>query len=344
MSNNSDLNKSKCRVVVDVMGGDYAPQNAVVGAINAFDERKNFELILVGKKEEVKKVIKNNNLTFNESNIVNADEVIEMGDSPLQSIKSKPNSSIVVGTNLVKENKADAFVSAGNTGAVSAASTLIMGRLEGIERPTIGTKIPSESGLCTVFDVGAFVDSKPQHLFGYAVMATCFVKEIYGIEKPTIGLLSVGDEEEKGNKLTKETFELLKKSKLNFTGNIEGKDVLKGKINIVLCDGFLGNILLKFGESFPGLLKAMLSQYAENSFLNKIKIGLLKNSIKEAMKPLDYEEEGGIPLLGVKGISIIGHGRSTPKAFKYMVFRAVEIYDKNIVDKIEKSIKNYIVN
>ncbi len=341
---NTDLNKSKCRIVVDAMGGDYAPDNAVEGAVQASEKNKDFDLFLVGKKEEIINVLTKKNLTFNENFIVDAKQIIEMGESPVSALKLKPESSIVLGAKMVKEGKADAFVSAGNTGACVSASTLIIGRLKGVERPTIGTFFPNETGITTLFDVGAFVDSKPQHLLGYAVMANIFVKEIYKIEKPTIGILSVGEEDEKGNKVTKETSELLRKSSLNFVGNIEGRDVLKGKTNIVICDGFVGNILLKFGESVPKLLRHLLKKYAEKSLLNKLKVGILKNSLKEALLPLDYQEHGGVPLLGVKGISIIGHGSSTPKAIMNMVFRAKEMYDRNLVHKIETSLKDFIIN
>jgi phosphate acyltransferase len=242
----------------------------------------------------------------------------------------------------LKDKLADAFVSAGNTGAVVTASTLIMGRIAGVERPTIGTFMPSAAeDVCTVFDVGAFVDSKPQHLFGYAVMSSIFVKEIFNIANPTIGILSTGEEDEKGNKATKEAHAILKKSNLNFVGNIEGNDVLKGKVNIVICDGFIGNILLKFGESVPKFLKHLLKHYAEKNIFNKLKVGIIKSVLKEVLKPLDSQNYGGVPLLGVKGISIIGHGSSSVLAIKNMVLRAKEMYDKNLITKIEKSLEEY---
>jgi len=326
---------SKCRIVVDAMGGDYAPQNAVAGAIDAFNQMKDFDLILVGKKNQIIEVIKSNNLSFDERNILDTDEVIQMGDSPTSALKSKPNSSIVKGAQLVRDSKADAFVSAGNTGAVAAAGTLIIGRLTGVERPTIGTYIPNLTGITTVFDVGAFVDSKPQHLLGYAKLANVYVKELYDTEKPSIGLLSVGEETEKGNKLSKETFELLKNSNLNFLGNIEGGDILTGKVNIVICDGFIGNILLKFGESFLRILKPMLKKTADANLIDKIKIGISKNTIRKTFKVFDPNDYGGIPLLGVKGIVIIGHGSSTITGIKNMVLKAREMHQKELIKKLE---------
>ncbi len=338
---NSESNTKKCRIVVDAMGGDFAPQNAVIGAIQAYNENKNFELFLVGKEDEIKKVIKENNLTYDSSKIINADQVIEMGDSPTNAIKTKQDSSIVVGAKLVSDKKADAFVSAGNTGAMMAASTLIMGRIPGVGRPTIGALMPSKAGTSLVFDVGASVDSKPKHLLEYAIMGTIFAKEIYGVENPRVGILSVGEEESKGNEVSLAAAAMLKKTNLNFIGNIEGRDILEGSVNVIVCDGFVGNVLLKFGEGVLSLLKAKFKQYASKGLLNKLKILLVKNAMREILKDFDYQEHGGVPLLGVNGISIIGHGSSTPKAIKNMVLRANEMYEKNLIAKIESSIKQY---
>jgi glycerol-3-phosphate acyltransferase PlsX len=337
----SNTKISKCRIVVDAMGGDYAPQNAVLGAIDAYNEKKDFDLFLVGKSDQIINVIKSNNLSFDEKNIFHADEVIDMGDSPTSSLKTKPHSSIVIGAQLVSEGKADAFVSAGNTGAVATAGTLLIGRLKGVERPTIGTYIPNLTGVTTVFDVGAFVDSKPHHLLSYAQLANVYIREMFEIQNPTIGLLSVGEENEKGNKLTKETFELLKNSNLNFYGNVEGGDILTGKVNIIICDGFVGNILLKFGESFLKILKPMLKKTADANFLDKIKIGISRNSIRKTFKVFDPNDYGGIPLLGVKAITIIGHGSSSTDGIKNMVLKAREMHNKNLIKKIEKSIEQY---
>jgi glycerol-3-phosphate acyltransferase PlsX len=323
------------------MGGDYAPQNAVVGAIEAFNS-SDFELILVGKEKEILDVLKNNNLEFNKDCIVNADEVITMADKPTEALKTKRNSSIFIGTQLVKEGKADAFVSAGNTGAVMAASTLILGRIKGVSRPTIGTFFPSSGEVTTIFDVGSNVDAKAQWLFEYAVMGSIFVKEIYGVKTPTIGLLNVGEEDGKGNEAAQAAFKLIKQSNLNFLGNIEGRDILAGKANVVVCDGFIGNIILKFGESVPKLLKSLLKDYAEKSLGNKLKIGLVKGALKEVFAPFDPAGYGGVPLLGVNGITIIGHGSSSVLAIKNMVLRAKEMYDKNLTKKIEESLNLYL--
>ena len=337
----SNSKNSKCRIIVDAMGGDYAPQNAVVGAIDAYNEKKDFELFLVGKKDEILKVIKSNQLLFDDNNIIHTDEIIEMGDSPTSALKSKPNSSIVKGAQLVKEGKADAFVSAGNTGAMMSASTLIMGRIPGVGRPTIGAEMPNVYGVCYLYDVGAGKDAKPSHLFEYAIIGTIYAKEMGGIKNPSVGLLSMGEEEGKGNEVSNDAFNLLKNSKLNFIGNVEGRDILTKQVDIIVCDGFVGNIILKFGESVPKLLKHLLTQTAEANFVDKLKVGLSKGTLKKSLKSLDYQEHGGVPLLGVNGISIIGHGSSTPKAIKNMVLKAREMYNKDLIKKIENSIKEY---
>ncbi|MDZ7763560.1 MAG: phosphate acyltransferase PlsX [Melioribacteraceae bacterium] len=252
---------SNCKIAVDAMGSDFRSRNDVVGALQAFNEKKDFELLLVGEKSKILEVIKKEDLSFPEENIVHAPEQIKMSDSPTAAIRTKKNSSIVVGSQLVKDKKADAFVSAGNTGAVLAASTLIIGRIPSVGRPTIGASFPNETGKFTLlFDAGASVDSKAQHLFEYAILGTIFSQEIYGIEKPKVGLLSVGEEEEKGNELTFAAHKLLNESKLNYVGNVEGRDVLNGNIDVIVCDGFVGNIVLKFGESVIGFLKAEIEK------------------------------------------------------------------------------------
>lgn len=333
--------KNQCKIIVDAMGGDFAPHNAVEGAVLAQNDFRDIQVFLVGKEEIIKGVLKEKKLLFDENNIINATQVIEMGDSAASSLKSKPESSIVVGCQFVKDRKADAFVSAGNTGAMMTASTLLIGRIKGVGRPTIGAEFPSTRGVCYLYDVGAGKDAKPNHLFEYALMGVIYAKEMGGIVNPSVGLLSMGEEENKGNEVTLAAYKIFKDSSLNFIGNVEGRDILNGPADVVICDGFVGNIILKFGESVPKLLKHLLQQTANKSFFDKLKIGLSKNSLKKSLKSMDYQEHGGVPLLGVNGISIIGHGSSSPKAIKNMVLRAKEMYDKKLNEKIESSINQY---
>ncbi len=330
---------SPVRIVVDAMGGDFAPNNDVLGAVEAQNSFSGIEVILVGDKSKILETLKNNSVSFPEKNIVHASDVIGMKDNPTRAVISKPDSSLVRGLNLVKEGKADAFVSAGNTGAVAAASNLVLGRIEGIERSTMGTYFPTEKNITTIFDVGSNVDSKPSHLFGFAMLGSIYVETLFNIKNPTVALLSVGEEEGKGGKTIKETYELLKNSQLNFIGNVEGRDLFAGCANVVVCDGFVGNILIKFGESFPKFMRALFRQHAEKSLINKLKIGMLKPTMKEAFKPLDYQEYGGLPLLGLKGITIIGHGSSSVLAIKNMVLRAKEMVERKLISKIEQSLK-----
>lgn len=330
----SNSENSQCRIVVDAMGGDFAPANEVIGALTALNENKSFRLILVGDTGRITEIAKENNLSLKDVEIIHSEEIITMNDSPTSALKTKQKSSLVIGANLVTTGKADALVSAGNTGAVAAAGTLLIGRLPGVERPTIGAFIPNLTGITLLFDVGAFVDSKPQHLLGFARLANVYVKEMFGLDNPTIGLLSVGEENEKGNKVTKETFELLKSSGLNFFGNVEGRDILIGKVNIVICDGFVGNILLKFGESFLKIMKPMLKKTADTNFMDKIKIGLSRNTIRKTFQVFDPNLYGGIPLLGVKAITIIGHGSSSTLGIKNMILKAKEMFDKNLISKL----------
>jgi glycerol-3-phosphate acyltransferase PlsX len=339
--NNSDPDTSRCRIIVDAMGGDFAPQNSVEGAVEAYNHGKEFDLYLVGKEKEILKVLSDKNLSFDKNFIINADEVIEMGDTPTVALKKKPNSSIVIGAQWVKDKKADAFVSAGNTGAMMAASTLIIGRIPGVGRPTIGAYMPNQSGVCTVFDVGASVDSKPKHLLEYAIIGTIYVREMFGIDNPSVGILSVGEEESKGNEVTIEAAELIKRTKLNFIGNVEGRDILKGTANVIVCDGFVGNILIKFGESVIPFLRYKFKNYADKGIFNKLKVGLVRNTLREILKDFDYQEHGGVPLLGVNGISIIGHGSSTTKAIKNMVLKANDMHHKQLIPKIASAMQKY---
>ncbi len=333
--------EQKCRIAVDAMGGDFAPENAVLGTVAALSSVQNTELFLVGKEQEILSVLNKNNISFNKENIIHTNQIIEMGESPTSALKSKPDSSIVVGARMVKEKKADAFVSAGNTGAMMAASTLITGRIEGVGRPTIGAQLPNVFGNCSLYDVGAGKDAKAIHLLEYAIMGSIYAKEIDGISNPKVGLLSMGEEEGKGNEVANEAYDLLKNSNLNFIGNVEGRDLLTKQVDVVVCDGFVGNILLKFGESVPKLLKHLLQQTAKQNLFDAIKIMLIKGTLKKALKSLDYQEHGGVPLLGINGISIIGHGSSTPKAITNMILKAKRMFEHKLVEKIQRSISDY---
>jgi len=328
------------------MGGDFAPQNVVAGALEALIEsRYRFSLLLVGKQESINQELQKHrqaNLPSGTLTVVHATEVIDFSDSPTAAVKTKRDSSIAVGMHLQKEGKADAFVSAGHTGAMLSASTLILGRMKGVGRPTIGALVPTTSGTpCLLVDAGTNVDCKPRHLLEFAVMGSVYVEAMIGKKNPAVGLLSIGEEENKGNEVTLEAFGLLKKSGLNFFGNVEGRDILHGKVDVVVCDGFVGNVLLKFGESVPAFFKEKFTAFAKKSFLNTLIALIARRGLRSVMKELDYQEHGGVPLLGVNGVSIIGHGGSTPKAIKNMIFRAEEMVQRKVNQRIQEAMAHY---
>lgn len=328
------------------MGGDFAPACVVEGTAQALLERAGrFTAMLVGREESIREEISKLPGSIRavlekaeQCTIVPAAQVIDMHDSPTAAVKAKKDSSIAVGLALQRSQQADAFVSAGNTGAVLSASTLILGRIENVGRPTIGALIPTTTHPCLLVDAGANVDCKPRHLFEFAVMGALYVKAMLGIERPRVGLLNIGEEDSKGNEVVQAAHQLLKKGPVDFRGNVEGRDVLKGDVDVIVCDGFVGNILLKFGESIPSFFKAKFTALAARSVKEKLIAGLARNSLRSIMKELDYQEHGGVPVLGVNGVSIIGHGRSTPKAIKNMIFRAEEMVRQKVHRQIEESL------
>ncbi len=320
------------------MGGDFAPANEVAGAVQALRAKPGaVEVILVGRDREIQDELVKHNPGGLAYSVVNADEVITMEDSPTAALKQKKNSSLAIGMQLHKEGKAEAFASAGNTGAVLSASTLILGRVKGVSRPTIAAFFPSEKGVCLVVDAGTNVDCRPQHLYEFAVMASSYATRVFKYERPRVGLLNVGEEKSKGTEVVQEAYALLGRSNLNFIGNIEGRDILNGAAQVVVCDGFVGNIILKFGESVPSFLKTKLKQYAAGSLWRTLLIGAARGSLKAALRDMDYEEFGGVPVLGVNGVSMIGHGSSSPKAIKNMIVKAAEVAQSDLNKYIEEA-------
>lgn len=321
------------------MGGDFAPHNVIAGAVEALRAINNrFQVVLVGPEERLNQELAQLDVQGLAYEIVHAPEVIGMNDQPTAALRQKKHSSISVGLTLHKEGKVDAFVSAGNTGAVMSASTLILGRIEGVGRPTIGALLPTEKGISLLVDAGANVDCRPQHLLEFAIMGSIYVSSMLRYENPTVGLLSIGEESIKGNEQTIEAHQLLSTSGLNFIGNVEGRDILKGKAHVVVCDGFVGNIVLKFAESVLGLLKSRFRDYAASNIVRKIRVGLIYGALKTMLKDFDYQEHGGVPLLGVNGVSIIGHGGSTPRAIKNMILRAEEMVRREINRHIQQAL------
>jgi len=326
------------KIVVDAMGGDYAPKVVVEGVVAAVREH-NVEVILVGDSVAINDLLKAAKYSGDKISVHHAPEVIEMHESPATSVRRKRNSSIVVGLNLVKEGKGGAFFSAGNTGAVVCAATLTLGLISSVERPGIAIVTPTIKGTSLIIDVGANIDSKPLHLLQYGIMADAYVKNIFNKPNPTVGLLNVGEEESKGTDFIKETYELLSKSPLNFIGNVEGKALFSGKCDIIVCDGFIGNIALKVTEGTAEAIQVFLKRHLlKSNILGKIGILLLKQTFMKFKKELDYAEYGGAPLLGVDGITIIGHGRSNLRAIKNAIRVANEEVERQVNRKILEAV------
>ncbi len=323
------------------MGGDFAPAREVEGMVQALRAAHNeFEVILVGREEAILEELKKHDMQGLRYSVVNASEVITMDDSPTAALKQKRDSSLGVGMRLHQEGKADAFISAGNTGAVLSASTLILGRVKGVSRPTIGTFFPSEKGVCLLVDAGTNVDCRPQHLYEFGVMGSIYFSKMFKKDRPTVALLNVGEEKTKGNEVVLEARKLFEASTLNFIGNVEGRDILKSTADVVVCDGFVGNIVLKFGESVPTFLRARLKGVAERGLLKKLIVGLAKSTLKAALSDMDPNEHGGVPVLGVNGVSIIGHGSSTSKGIKNMILKAAEVAKTQLNKHIEEALAN----
>ncbi|EAJ6150539.1 TPA: phosphate acyltransferase PlsX [Campylobacter lari subsp. concheus] len=325
-------------IAIDAMGGDFGEKPIIEGVIQALKERK-FKAILVGDPQ-IKTLIPqelNPYIEYEE-----AFDVFAMEENSTDALKRK-DSTIYKAIDLVRNQKAKAVVSAGHSGATMSLATLRLGRLANIARPAIATLMPNIHSRTLVLDVGANVDCKSEHLFQFAIMGEAYAKEILKIAKPRVALLSNGEEECKGNELTKETHQLLKQLP-NFVGNAEGRDIFNGTIDVLVCDGFNGNILLKTGEGVASVITKLLKQEIQKSFLAKLGYFLAKPAFNELKTHIDYEEYGGAPLLGVKECVIISHGKSGPKAIKNAIFQALNFTQSNINQTIEKELTNYEIN
>lgn len=326
------------KIALDAMGGDDAPAAIVEGAVSAAREL-GVEIILVGDEKEVGKELSKHPVQALPISIVHASQRVGMDESPSSVIRKKRDSSIWVATELVKKSEAVAVISAGNTGASMATALFILGPLAPVERPAIATPLPTLKGTSIMIDVGANVDCKPQHLFQFAIMGHIYAKEILGIVNPKVGLLSIGEEDTKGNELTKEAFKMLKGSALHFIGNVEGRDVYAGDADVIVCDGFTGNVALKISEGLSDAMIQFLKREINASTLGKLGYLLLKPSFARFKRKVDYAEYGGAPLLGVDGISIICHGRSSGRAIKNAIRVAKESFDRGVNRRIKEQVE-----
>ena len=325
------------RIAIDAMGGDNAPKAIIEGSLDAIAEY-GIDIFLVGLKNEIISILGDNARNPN-VHIVEASEIIGNEENPVSAIKRKKNSSMVLGLNLVRDKTCDAFLSAGSTGAFLAGSLLRVGRIKGIDRPALSPVLPSMKGGFMLIDAGANVDCKPKNILQFAQMGSIYMEKVAGIASPKVGLLNNGTEEGKGNELTKQSFELLKNCNINFIGNIEARDIVNGICDVCVCDGFVGNIVLKNTEGLAQGIMSMIKEEITKSTKSKIGALLIKNSLISLKKRFDYKEYGGAPFLGINGIMIKAHGSSDKKAIKNAIRQAKLLHDNNCIDLIISEIK-----
>lgn len=325
-------------IALDAMGGDHAPRAEVEGAILAAREY-GVAVQLVGIESAVKQELARHRHENLPIEVVPAAEVVSMTDSPSQAFRRKKDSSLHVAARLVRDGKADALVSAGNTGAVMTVSRFVIGTLPSVDRPALAWAFPNmKEKVSVMLDVGANVDSKPEHLEQFAVMGDIYYRAIWGVKRPRIALLSIGEEEVKGNELTREAALRIKQTHLNFVGNVEGRDLFRGSVDVIVCDGFIGNIALKLSEGLAEHISGMLKRAIKSSLRSQIGYALSKRAFDALRRRTDYSEYGGAPLLGIKGITIIGHGRSNANAVKNAMRVATELCRSRVNEKIEQEL------
>lgn len=327
-------------IAVDAMGGDYAPEQIVKGAVDAVDNNNDIKVILVGKEDAINaELSKYPDYSKNQIEILHASEVIETAEHPVMAIKKKKDSSMVVGLHLLKDKKADAFVSAGNSGALLTGSLGIVGRIRGIERPPFGSVFPVKAGVCFLADSGANVDCRPSHLVQFAKMGSIYMEKVVGIKNPRVAIVNIGAEDEKGNALVKETFPLLKECKdINFIGSIEARNIPNGDADVIVCDGFVGNVILKLYEGLATTLVSVIKKGLMSTLLSKIGAALALPALKSTLKTFDATAYGGAPLLGLNGLVVKTHGSAKAKEITNTINQCVVFKSQNINELIEKNI------
>lgn len=331
------------KIAVDAMGGDNAPGSVVAGTVHAVQAaNERFGVTLVGQEDRIREELQRLRAESLPIEVVHAPEVIEMSDPPIDALRHKRASSIVRMAQMHRDGQVDGMLSAGNTGAFTGASILTLGNLPGVLRPTIGVFIPKASGVTLLLDVGANVDCTPQQLVQFGIMGSIFVEVLLDKVNPRVGLLNIGEEASKGNKTTQETFHLFHETDLNFIGNVEGGEILKGATDVIVCDGFVGNVLLKSVEAIISVFPKKFKEYLPHNPLGWLGLGMLLPTLYKLKKTFNYEEYGGVPLLGVNGVAIICHGSSTPKAINRAILEADRIIAQSLNEHIKKKLESVL--
>lgn len=327
------------KVAVDAMGGDNAPAETVKGAVDAAAVRKDIQIFLVGQEAVIREELAKYTGLSQQIQVVDAPEVIETAEPPVLAIRRKKQSSIVVGMNMVKQGEADAFVSAGSSGAILVGGQVIVGRIKGVERPPLAPLIPTEKGVSLLIDCGANVDARASHLLQFAKMGSIYMEHVVGIKRPKVAIVNIGAEEEKGNALVKETFPLLKDCPdINFVGSIEARDIPHGEADVIVCEAFVGNVILKLYEGVASAFMGIVKQGMMASLKSKIGALLVKPSLKKTLKAFDASQYGGAPLLGLKGLVVKTHGSSKAQEITNSIIQCVTFKEQQINDKIKKNI------
>lgn len=327
------------KIALDAMGGDNAPGEIIKGAMDAISKNKTIKVFLVGQKELIEKELKTYTYNKEQIEVVNATEVIETAESPVMAIRKKKDSSIVVAMNMVKRGEADAFVSAGSSGAILVGGQLIVGRIKGVERPPLAPLIPTQNGVSLLIDCGANVDARSSHLVQFAKMGSIYMENIMGVKNPRVAIVNIGAEEEKGNALVKETFPLLKACEdINFIGSIEARDIPYGMADVIVCEAFVGNVILKLYEGVGAVLIKKVKAGMLTSLRSKIGGLLVKPALKDTMKSFDTSEHGGAPLLGLNGLVVKTHGSSKAKEVSNSIIQCITFKEQRINEKIKEQL------
>ncbi|MFI3208017.1 MAG: phosphate acyltransferase PlsX [Eubacteriales bacterium] len=326
-------------IAIDAMGGDNAPQEIVKGAVDAVNLKKELKLILLGTEELIQKELKKYQFNKEQVEVIHTSEVIKTAESPVVAIKSKKDSSLVVGMKLVKDGKADGIISAGNSGAILVGGQVLIGRIKGIQRPALAPLIPTKDGMSLLIDCGANVDARSSHLVQFAQMGSIYMEHIMGVKSPKVGIANIGAEEEKGNALVKETFPLLRECpNINFVGSVESRDIPHGAVDVVVCEAFTGNCILKTYEGVGTVLIDKIKTGITADFRSKIGAWLIKPALKKTLKVFDMSAYGGAPLLGLRGLVVKAHGSSNAQEITNSIMQCIEFKEQDISGKIEKGI------